>query len=85
MIYYYFTCKLYINIIKEHVRSNHYYFKHEKKLNNRKSMPNRYKNKNKNFKPTKTINNQQKITIKISTPNLQFIHDLKEVVVFLHY
>ena len=48
-------------------------------------MPNRYKNKNKNFKPTKTINNQQKITIKISTPNLQFIHDLKEVVVFLHY
>ena len=36
-------------------------------------MPKRYKNKNKNFKPTKTINNQQKITIKISTPNLQFI------------
>ena len=36
MIYYYFTCKLYINIIKEHMRSNHYYFKHEKKLNNRK-------------------------------------------------
>ena len=37
MIYYYFTCKLYINIIKEHVRSNHYYILNmKKKLNNRK-------------------------------------------------
>ena len=31
-------------------------------------MPNRYKNKNKNFKPTKTINNQQKSQSKLVHP-----------------
>ena len=47
------------------------------KLNNRKVLQTDIKIRILN--PHKNNNHPTKITIKISTPNLQFIHDLKEL------